>query len=33
MMKAPEGYVKSEEEFTLDKDNREVTYYLSKRGN
>ena len=32
MMKAPEGYVKSEEEFTLDKDNREVTYYLSKEG-
>ena len=32
MMKAPEGYVKSEEEFTLDKDNRDVTYYLSKEG-
>ena len=32
MMKAPEGYVKSEEEFTLDKDNREATYYLSKEG-
>ena len=32
MMKAPEGYVKSEEEFTLDKDKREATYYLSKEG-
>ena len=32
MMMAPEGYVKSEEEFTLDKDNREATYYLSKEG-
>ena len=32
MMKAPEGYVKSEEEFTLDNDNREATYYLSKEG-
>ena len=32
MMKAPEGYVKSEEEFTLDKDNHDVTYYLSKEG-
>lgn len=28
--KAPEGYVKSEEEFTLDKDNREAAYHLSK---
>ena len=33
MMKAPEGYVKSDEEFTLDKDNHEATYYLSKEGN
>ena len=33
MMMAPEGYVKSEEEFTLDKDNHEATYYLSKEGN
>ena len=33
MMKAPEGYVKSDEEFTLDKDNHDATYYLSKEGN
>ena len=32
MMKAPEGYVKSEEEITLDKDNREATYLLAKEG-
>jgi thiol-disulfide isomerase/thioredoxin len=32
MMKAPEGYVKSDEEFTLDKDNHDATYYLSKEG-
>ena len=30
---ATEGYVKSDEEFTLDKDNHEATYYLSKEGN
>ena len=32
MMKAPEGYVKSGEEITLDKDNREATYLLAKEG-
>ena len=30
MMKAPDGYVKSEEEITLDKDNRKATYLLAK---
>lgn len=30
-MKAPEGYVNSTEEFTLDKDNREATYLLDKQ--
>ena len=29
-MAAPEGYVKSTEEFTLDKDNREAVYLLEK---
>ena len=32
MMKAPDGYVKSEEEITLDKDNRKATYLLAKEG-
>ena len=32
MMKAPEGYVKSEEEITLDKDNRAAIYLLDKDG-
>ena len=32
MMKAPEGYVKSEEEITLDKDNRAAIYLLDKEG-
>ena len=32
MLKVPEGYVKSEEEITLDKDNREATYLLAKEG-
>ena len=32
MMKAPDGYVKSEEEITLDKDNRKATYLLEKEG-
>ena len=32
MMKAPDGYVKSGEEFTLDKDNRAATYLLAKEG-
>ena len=29
-MKAPEGYAKSEEEFTLDKDTREATFLLNR---
>ena len=31
LMKAPDGYVSSTEEFTLDKDKREATYYLKKQ--
>ena len=30
-MKAPDGYADSTEEFTLDKDKREATYYLKKQ--
>ena len=30
-MKAPDGYADSTEEFTLDKDNREATYFLKKQ--
>ena len=30
MMKAPDGYVKSEEEITLDKNNRKASYLLAK---
>ena len=32
MMKAPDGYVKSEEEVTLDKDNCSAVYLLDKEG-
>ncbi len=32
MMKAPDGYVKSEEEITLDKDDRIAIYLLEKEG-
>ena len=32
MMKAPDGYVKSDEELTLDKDNRVAAYLLAKEG-
>ncbi|MDO4409321.1 MAG: SpaA isopeptide-forming pilin-related protein [Eubacteriales bacterium] len=31
LMKAPDGYVSSTEEFTLDQDNREATYFLEKQ--
>ena len=30
-MKAPDGYADSTEEFTLDKDKREATYFLKKQ--
>ena len=30
-MKAPDGYADSAEEFTLDKDKREATYFLKKQ--
>jgi hypothetical protein len=30
-MKAPDGYVSSTEEFTLDQDNREATWLLEKQ--
>ena len=32
MMKVPDGYVKSEEEITLDKDNCSAVYFLDKEG-
>ena len=31
LMKAPDGYVSSTEEFTLDQDTREATYFLEKQ--
>lgn len=31
LMKAPDGYVNSTEEFTLDQDSREATYFLEKQ--
>lgn len=31
LIKAPDGYVSSTEEFTLDQDNREATYFLEKQ--
>ncbi len=32
LMKAPDGYVSNTEEFTLDQDTREATYFLEKEG-